>query len=69
VEAERINTRFEAAPTLWRMLQSDAFARVVKGPVGSGKTSACVIEIGRRAVYQKPDAKGVRRTRFAVQAE
>jgi hypothetical protein len=47
------------------MMRSNAFARVIKGPVGSGKTSGCVKEIGRRACEQAPH-DGVRRTRGAV---
>ena len=47
------------------MLRSNAFARVAKGPVGSGKSSACVKEIGRRACEQAA-FEGVRRSRFAV---
>lgn len=47
-------------------MQSNAFARVAKGPVGSGKSSACVMEIVKRASQQEPGADGVRRTRFAV---
>jgi hypothetical protein len=47
------------------MMRSNAFARVIKGPVGSGKTSGCVKEIGRRACEQAPH-NGVRRTRGAV---
>lgn len=47
------------------MMRSNAFARVIKGPVGSGKTSGCVREIGRRACEQQAH-EGVRRTRGAV---
>ena len=54
------------SPTLARFARSDAFVRVVVGPVGSGKSSACVSEILRRAARQKPGPDGVRRTRFAV---
>ena len=46
--------------------QSDARVRGIMGPVGSGKTSACLIEIPRRAFEQKPDAMGVRRSRWLV---
>ena len=48
------------------MLRSNAFARVAKGPVGSGKSSACVMEIIRRASQQAPGPDGIRRTKFAV---
>lgn len=36
------------------------------GPIGSGKSTGCCWEIFRRAQEQKPDAGGVRRTRWAV---
>lgn len=46
--------------------QSDAFVRGLKGPVGSGKSSACCIEILNRAIAQKPSPDGVRRSRWAA---
>lgn len=49
-----------------RFHKSDAFVRCVVGPVGSGKSSGCVVEILARAVKQEPDSEGVRRTRFVV---
>jgi hypothetical protein len=60
-------TAIEYTPpaTLRRMLRSNAFARVAKGPVGSGKSSACVMEILRRATEQAA-VDGIRRTRFAI---
>ena len=36
------------------------------GPIGSGKSSACVLELLRRSVEQKPGPDGVRRSRWAV---
>lgn len=47
-------------------MRSDAFARVVVGPIGSGKSSASCLEVLRRAAQQTPDADNVRRTRWAV---
>lgn len=44
--------------------QSEAFVRGVRGPWGSGKSVACVIEILKRGMEQKPDKKGVRKTRW-----
>jgi len=38
----------------------------IMGPVGSGKSVACVMELFTRAQEQKPDSGGVRRTRFAI---
>ncbi len=36
------------------------------GPFGSGKSSACVIEIIRKSMLQEPGPDGIRRTRWAV---
>lgn len=47
-------------------LSSTDFVRAIRGPVGSGKSVACCVEIFRRAVEQKPAPDGVRRTRWAV---
>lgn len=57
---------YRAPPTLARFMRSNAFVRAVVGPVGSGKSSACCIEVLRRAAEQAPGADKVRRTRFAV---
>lgn len=57
---------YRAPPTLARFLRSRAFVRAVVGPVGSGKSSACCLEIIRRASEQAAGPDGVRRTRFAV---
>jgi hypothetical protein len=57
---------FTAAPTLAKFMQSNAFGRIIAGPIGSGKTTACIFELLRRAVQQKPAADGNRYTRFAI---
>jgi hypothetical protein len=44
----------------------DSFGRLIAGPVGSGKTTACIIELFRRACEQAPAPDGVRYTRFAI---
>lgn len=54
------------APTVYDMLTCDDFVRCIVGPLGSGKSSGCVLDIAKRATAQKPDSSGVRRTRFAV---
>jgi hypothetical protein len=53
-------------PTLARFMASRALYRGVMGPVGSGKSSACSVELMAKAFAQAPDESGVRRTRFAV---
>lgn len=47
-------------------MQSDSFFRGIAGPVGSGKTTACLWELFRRACAQAPGADGIRYTRFAI---
>ena len=47
-------------------MQSDAKVRFVCGPVGSGKTTACIYEALRRAAAQEPAADGIRYTRGAI---
>jgi hypothetical protein len=47
-------------------MKSDAFGRIAAGPVGSGKTTACVLELLRRALQQAPAEDGYRYTRFAI---
>jgi hypothetical protein len=47
-------------------MKSAAFGRLVAGPVGSGKTTACVIELLRRSIGQSPGADGKRHTRHAI---
>jgi hypothetical protein len=64
--AVAMNITFQAPPVVSRFLDSDAFVRVIHGPVGSGKSSGSVMEILRRAMEQEPNAEGVRDTRWAV---
>jgi len=44
----------------------DHFCRLIMGPVGSGKSAGCFMELLRRARLQAPDAQLIRRTRFAI---
>ncbi len=46
--------------------QDDSFVRGLMGPVGSGKSSSCCVEIMARALCQKPSPDGVRRSRWLV---
>jgi hypothetical protein len=48
------------------MMKSQAFGRLIAGPVGSGKTTACLFELFRRACEQEPAPDGKRYTRFAI---
>ena len=42
------------------------YVRVLAGPVGGGKSVTCVHELVRLACEQKPNAKGVRKTRAII---
>jgi hypothetical protein len=58
---------YTAPPTLAEFMRSNQRIRIVRGPVGSGKSSAMVMELLRRALEQAPDPKdGIRRTRFVI---
>lgn len=57
--------RAEPTPTL---LHNDRGLDVqyIEGPVGSGKSTACMMEILMRAFRQQPDEQNVRKTRWAI---
>lgn len=57
---------YSAPRTVSAFLRSDARIRAIVGPVGSGKSTGCVVEVLRRAAEQGPGPDGVRRTRFAI---
>lgn len=45
---------------------NNGFVRGLMGPVGSGKSSSCCVEIVARALRQEPWKDGVRRSRWAI---
>ena len=53
-------------PIAKAFMKDEAFVRGIRGPVGSGKSVTCCMEIMRRAVNQKPNDSGIRRSRWAV---
>jgi hypothetical protein len=57
---------FTATPTAAKFMKSQSFGRLIAGPVGSGKTTACIFELFRRACEQAPAPDGIRYTRFAI---
>ncbi|MEY2669368.1 MAG: hypothetical protein RJA59_2006 [Pseudomonadota bacterium] len=58
--------RYVAEPTAARFHASKARRKGIMGPVGCGKSSACAMELWRRAMTAPPCTDGVRRTRIAV---
>ena len=61
-----MSIHYDAPATCAEFMNSDAFVRIVMGPVGSGKTTALIMEILRRGIEQRPGPDGVRRTRWAI---
>ena len=57
---------YEASPTCRNFHRSKAFVRGLMGPLGSGKSVACVQDLLYWALHQEPNEQGVRKTRFAV---
>lgn len=57
---------FRTPPTVGEFMLDTSFVRLIMGPVGSGKSAGCFMELLRRAYLQEPDNQGVRRTRFAI---
>ena len=55
-----------AGPVAKAFMRDGSFVRGIRGPVGSGKSVTCCMEIMRKAVTQAPNSAGVRRTRWAV---
>lgn len=63
---EEFRTEYTAEPTVAQFHRSEAFIRGIRGPVGSGKSVGCVVEIVKRGLEQAPNRKKVRRTRWAA---
>lgn len=58
---------YEAIPSLADFHRSGARVRIVRGPIGSGKTTAMLVELLRMACEQEPDPdSGKRKTQMAV---
>ena len=54
------------APTIARFMESKSFGRILAGPVGSGKTTGCILDLFCKAREQAPAQDGLRYTRFAI---
>lgn len=53
-------------PTVEAFMHDSSLVRVIVGPIGSGKSMGCIMELMRRAILQAPAKDGVRYTRFAL---
>jgi hypothetical protein len=47
-------------------MKDDTFFRGIRGPVGSGKSVGCCIEVFRRALGQEKSSGGTRKSRWAI---
>ena len=62
-------TKFKYKPdgdVLKSFMKDDSFFRGLRGPVGSGKSVGCCVEIFRRALQQEKGQDGKRRSRWAI---
>ncbi|PHV09832.1 terminase large subunit domain-containing protein, partial [Chitinimonas sp. BJB300] len=57
---------YPPGPVASAFMNSKAFVRGLLGPIGSGKSVTCCMEIMRRACEQAPDINGRRRTRWVI---
>ena len=57
---------YTASTTMRRFHRSDKFVRALMGPIGSGKSVACVEEMLIKAQIQEPDDEGYRRTKWVI---
>lgn len=61
-----LNITYSATKTASQFHQDNSTIRCLMGPVGSGKSSACVMEILRRSMEQEPAADGFRYSRWVI---
>lgn len=64
--AKDVIITYNPVPTLRRFHNDDSYFRGIMGPIGSGKSAGCSVEILKRAAAQQPNSKGIRPTRIAV---
>lgn len=57
---------FIATRTMEEFMLSPKYVRVLAGPIGGGKSVCCAHELMRWACDQKPNAEGIRKTRFLI---
>lgn len=57
---------YEPPPTAEQFFRSDAKVRLLMGPVGSGKSTSCLVELFRRCAEMPKAKDGFRRSRWVV---
>jgi hypothetical protein len=61
-----VDINYTAPPTVADFMQSESFVRFILGPVGSGKTTGCLMDLTRRMMEQTAAPDGLRHTRFVI---
>jgi hypothetical protein len=57
---------YNAEPTLALFHAANDFVRGIRGPIGSGKSVGCCMEILSRAARQQANSQGIRKSRWCV---
>jgi hypothetical protein len=57
---------YAPTPTQENFMLSDAYVRVLAGPIGGGKSVTCVHDLIRWSTEQKPNKENIRKTRFLI---
>lgn len=57
---------YAPSPVAKRFHACHKLVRGIKGPVGSGKSVMCAMELFSRSLEQSPDANGIRKTRHVI---
>lgn len=59
-------TNYKPPATVAAMMGDNSIIRMIIGPIGSGKSVGCAVELFRRMCMQAPDRRGLRPTRFVI---
>lgn len=60
-----VDIAYKAEPTVAKFHASEAFVRAIMGPIGSGKSVGCTVDMFAKGIAQKPH-NGIRKSRWAA---
>jgi len=60
------DVNYYASPTTNRFHRDDHFVRALIGPIGSGKSVACIVEMWIKSLSQLPNSENIRKTRWVI---
>jgi hypothetical protein len=61
-----LDINYKASTTMRKFHSGTTFTRALMGPIGSGKSVACVIDMFIKSFDQKPNDEGIRKTRWVI---